>query len=93
MRYSEDSARFPYTYACDWLRIGRGNPNMSRSDASLEIGILARHLGREKAEVAEEMAREYIDHFNTVEMAEEAASRQRAEWIERIDAAIAEPDQ
>lgn len=59
------SARFPYTYAADWVRAAIGSD--SRSDASQWRQKVAKATGKDDAQFAEELALEYIGYWAAVE--------------------------
>jgi len=60
---SKDS-RYPYTYACDYLRgfggYGDGGVKMSRCDASLIRDAVAKAIGMSDKELAEKLADYYL---------------------------------
>ena len=69
------SGRYPYTFACDFVRAGVDDydaelgmrvTTISRSQASLAIGVIASALGMTKEALAEKLADAYLAHEDTI---------------------------
>ena len=61
-------SRYPYTYACDYLRMetkdhGQLECKMSRSDASRIQSIIADALGMPDEDLAKALADRFIDKY------------------------------
>ncbi|HBO3494046.1 hypothetical protein P3805_33455 [Pseudomonas aeruginosa] len=69
---SEDS-RYPYTYACDFIRLvagyGEGGTKLSRGDASQIRARIAEIIGMKDEELAKKIADHYL--ANRDEIADE----------------------
>ncbi|MCU4119346.1 hypothetical protein [Variovorax sp. N23] len=75
-------SRYPYTFACDFLRgkvddfnvdFGMRVPTISRSQASQAIGAIADVLGVTKQELAEKLADRWIADVELTAPPKEAA--------------------
>lgn len=73
----ENNSRYPYTYACDYLRgvggIDNSGVKMSRAEASEIRGAVAIALGMDDKELAEKLADFYL--ANEEELAERSAKK------------------
>ena len=61
----KSSTRYPYTYACDYMRIaalGFGESSVSRADASAMRKAIAKAIGVDDEELARKIADYYITH-------------------------------
>lgn len=60
----ENDSRYPYTYACDYLRgfggIDNSGVKMSRAEASEVRGSVAKAIGMDDKELAEKLADFYL---------------------------------
>ena len=65
MTTTRNSQRYPYTYACDWIR--EAGLAQSRSDASQWRRAKAVELGIEDAELARLYADQYIHYYASLE--------------------------
>ena len=66
MKNKETDSRYPYTYACDFLRSAapwdEGGCTMSRSDASQVRQLISLALGVDDKEVAERLADTFLNY-------------------------------
>jgi hypothetical protein len=66
----KNSSRYPYTYACDFIRGMGGYDNkgikMCRGDASIMIGKIGNILGMEEGELAKKLANYYIENEDAI---------------------------
>lgn len=68
---SSDDSRYPYTYACDFIRsiagYGEGGTKLSRSDASQIRSQIAQIIGMPDEDLARKIADHYLADQDTIE--------------------------
>lgn len=62
----KEDTRYPYTYACDFLRM-KVDPMISRSQASQLREIIAEVIGMDDEELAKKLADFYLKHQEQIE--------------------------
>lgn len=75
---SKEDSRYPYTYACDWLRMA--GLAKSRSDASEVISKLATWRKIPREDQAKEIAGQYVRHFEERERLDDEKASMLDHW-------------
>lgn len=79
MTYSTSEARYPYTYAYDWLR--QAGVAESRADAADWVRRVCEATGQTKEDICVKAAGEYMHYWNAVTDLDIEKSEQFSGWL------------